>query len=538
MRDYYSLFHLTKELQVLKDSILIECFTQERNVLTLQFYNGLEIETLQFSSEPSFEALFLRRNFAKARANFKNIFPELLGKKCSKVFLVESERIITFDFSDYELWFVLFGGSKTNAFVLDKYETILNSFLKPKEFENKRIQEILASKVPKKIKTVYEYLVQETHFSKEFSEFLCKEYKLDCDVELTNMSEFDRNSLFKQINKIVEKVKNTNKFYLYFYNHKYFISFINLSQIECIAEFNSISDAIFSCYIKSLRYKKFKERYSQLKKYLESEFEYLRKLIEETSRLENIEQNIKKYQIYADLLISQPNLNLKGLTEIEIIDTAGNSVKIPLKPELNLQKNAENYYNKVKKLRTNLLNSTKIDEMTKAKFERVKTAIDKLLKIQNYLEIESFEEEFSDLFEQIDKKEETKEIAVKFRRYEIDDGAIIFVGRNAKNNEELTFGFASPNDYWFHTRTVEGSHCVLKYSKGKEPPKHIIEKCAQIAAYFSKARNSDYVPVIYTQRKYIRKPKKAETGTVVVMREEVIFVEPKAPETLAKGAKN
>ncbi|MFN3307356.1 MAG: NFACT RNA binding domain-containing protein, partial [Candidatus Kapaibacteriota bacterium] len=92
--------------------------------------------------------------------------------------------------------------------------------------------------------------------------------------------------------------------------------------------------------------------------------------------------------------------------------------------------------------------------------------------------------------------------------------------------------FARPNDYWFHTRTASGSHCVLRMSGGKSPTKEIIEKAAQIAAYFSKARNSDYVPVSYTQRKFVRKAKRGETGSAVLIREDVIFVEPKKPEAI------
>jgi len=70
----------------------------------------------------------------------------------------------------------------------------------------------------------------------------------------------------------------------------------------------------------------------------------------------------------------------------------------------------------------------------------------------------------------------------------------------------------------------------LKLSKGKMPSKELIERAAQIAAYFSKARNSKFVPVSYTQRKYVRKPKGAPAGTVLLEREEVIFVTPKIPD--------
>jgi predicted ribosome quality control (RQC) complex YloA/Tae2 family protein len=76
---------------------------------------------------------------------------------------------------------------------------------------------------------------------------------------------------------------------------------------------------------------------------------------------------------------------------------------------------------------------------------------------------------------------------------------------------------------------VSGSHAVLKGVTGTKPPKPVLEAAAAITAYYSGARNASYVPVVYTQRKYVRKPKGAAVGAVVLEREDVVMVKPALP---------
>lgn len=116
------------------------------------------------------------------------------------------------------------------------------------------------------------------------------------------------------------------------------------------------------------------------------------------------------------------------------------------------------------------------------------------------------------------------------RRYVLRGGWEVWVGRSAKQNDELTHRRASPRDLWFHARGCEGSHTVLRLGSGKgEPPREILEQAAAIAAFHSKARNSKLVPVAYTERRHVRKPRGAPVGTASIQREKVIFVEPREP---------
>jgi predicted ribosome quality control (RQC) complex YloA/Tae2 family protein len=118
-----------------------------------------------------------------------------------------------------------------------------------------------------------------------------------------------------------------------------------------------------------------------------------------------------------------------------------------------------------------------------------------------------------------------------FRRFLIDNKYHLFVGKNSKNNEELTTKFAKQNDLWFHARSVSGSHVVLRIENIKEQvPKNIIKKAASIAAFYSKAKTSKLVSVSYTFKKYVIKKKNLDPGQVILLREQVILVPPEIPE--------
>jgi predicted ribosome quality control (RQC) complex YloA/Tae2 family protein len=116
------------------------------------------------------------------------------------------------------------------------------------------------------------------------------------------------------------------------------------------------------------------------------------------------------------------------------------------------------------------------------------------------------------------------------RRYVLPGGWEVWAGRNSRQNDELTHRHASQRDLWFHARGSEGSHTVLRVGSGKgEPPKEILLAAARIAAYHSGARNSKLVPVAYTEKRYVRKPRGAPAGLAVMMREKVVMVEPRLP---------
>jgi predicted ribosome quality control (RQC) complex YloA/Tae2 family protein len=117
--------------------------------------------------------------------------------------------------------------------------------------------------------------------------------------------------------------------------------------------------------------------------------------------------------------------------------------------------------------------------------------------------------------------------ARRFRSLKLEDREIL-IGKGARENDELTFDVAAPDDFWFHVAEYSGSHVVVRNpQKQKDLDDAILVKAAQLAAYFSQARNSSKVEVHYTKRKHVTKPRRAKPGLVRLLEFKTIKVEPK-----------
>jgi hypothetical protein len=118
------------------------------------------------------------------------------------------------------------------------------------------------------------------------------------------------------------------------------------------------------------------------------------------------------------------------------------------------------------------------------------------------------------------------------RTFSTSDGWVVWVGRNNTQNDQITHRLSNPHDYWFHVVGVPGSHVILRRpSRNAIPKPRTLEEAASIAAYFSKARKLTRVPVIYTERKFVSKPRRGKPGQALCSREREILVRPRIPES-------
>ncbi|ABB23600.1 NFACT RNA binding domain-containing protein [Pelodictyon luteolum] len=202
------------------------------------------------------------------------------------------------------------------------------------------------------------------------------------------------------------------------------------------------------------------------------------------------------------------------------------SLTIPLQPELSLQQNAARYFRKAAKARSSMEGM----ETRRAELERQEATIGKeLLRSMepgNPHEAARFKRELEQQpwASVLQSGKGNKNSATPFRTIRISDTATLFIGRNALNNDLLTFKHAKPDDIWLHARGASGSHCVLRGS-GPDHTDEIL-KAASIAAWHSSAKHSSLVPVIQTLKKHVRRGRNLPAGQVVVESERVFFVRP------------
>ncbi|MDX1641996.1 MAG: NFACT RNA binding domain-containing protein, partial [Balneolaceae bacterium] len=237
---------------------------------------------------------------------------------------------------------------------------------------------------------------------------------------------------------------------------------------------------------------------------------------------------VEKYEKYGHILMAHAHEKNEFNDSVTFPDLYNpeKEVEIPVKPEQSLAENAQYYYEKSAKSKRNVKESKRRLKEIEKKLSHLKELqaslkeVDKLYEFQDW-----YKEHEQDLFDAGVLKAEAAKKAPPYRVLEID-GYEVWVGKNAKSNDQLTTD-AHKEDVWMHARGVSGSHVVIRMDNHKEmPPKETLLKAASVAAWNSKARGSGLAPVIITKRKYVVKPKGAPTGTVRVNREEVEMVKP------------
>jgi predicted ribosome quality control (RQC) complex YloA/Tae2 family protein len=235
-----------------------------------------------------------------------------------------------------------------------------------------------------------------------------------------------------------------------------------------------------------------------------------------------------RYKLYGELLQLNRDRLKKGMTSIEVDDLlsgVGGSATIKLDAAVSPNQNIENYFRRHRKGREGI-------DLLERRLEIASEELKALTAMQDDLETDfesasqRYEAELVSLGPRLSDKAQ-QQPRLPYRPSTLSTGLTIFIGRDGADNDRTTFEFARPYEFWFHTSQCPGSHVVMKFpNKSFEPSKREIEETAAIAAFHSKARNDSLVPVIYTQRRYVRKPRKAKPGLVTVERERSVMVAP------------
>jgi predicted ribosome quality control (RQC) complex YloA/Tae2 family protein len=208
-------------------------------------------------------------------------------------------------------------------------------------------------------------------------------------------------------------------------------------------------------------------------------------------------------------------------------------IRIKLYPGRSIAENAQLYFKKYKNIADNKLQLKIKKDTYQAEFQYWKKLKDDLERIATLKEAEKFYTLLISkrLIQASSIKKENlvrKKTLMKdsFHHLILAEKWQVHIGKNDHNNDRLTFKFANKYDLWLHAQGVSGSHVIIHLEKEQSIPMHIIEQAACLAAYYSKAKNSSIVPVNYTKVKYVRKPRKAAPGTVIISQEKTLFVKP------------
>lgn len=292
-----------------------------------------------------------------------------------------------------------------------------------------------------------------------------------------------------------------------------------------IKEFACINDAVnFAAALKPIQLPK----HEQLQKITAAEISRQKKKLLALQNDLDKAQNAEEQKIYADTLMANIYQIKKGQAKASLYNIYDNSlVEIALSPELTAVENAQAYYkryNKYKRAQTELCQQIIATEDLLQYLGSVEAS---LLTAVTKTEIEEISQELAAAGLIRDNKKKNKLSAAKPQplQLRISDDSTVYIGKNNRQNDHVTFTIGGPNDLWFHTKDIPGSHVILKTSL-PQPAEKDIDIAVQLAAYFSKARSSSNIPVDCTQRRFVKKPSGSKPGFVIFTNQKTYFTNP------------
>ena len=533
-KNYFILNRLIVELNNELDGFSVnDIFSQEKDKLVFRFTNRIEEKYIEICVNPGFPYIILKRNFNRAKKNSIDFFRENLPSKILCFEMAEADRTIRLKLETGFLYFTI-RGKYTN--VTYQIKNHLEHFKNPPEDFNK--DNFIAEQ--ESIKFTKEYNIPEFRIPGDYD--VWKELKIKYpyigkEILSEVKSRINEENKDQIISVITQIIKN-----IFYEKPAVFLDQKNLQAHLGTNSFNIFTftekivfeDIISACnflFNKKFSYEQLNKKKKKIQKYLDKELSHFSAKMNKLKGIIERGSKEEEYQKSGNLLLINISSVRKGMASIELEDIYNDNKTVTLKLDENLspKKNIDKYFDKAKNDRIRLQKSLELFKNTSKIFTDLKKVEQKFYSAKE-------PEEYYKIMEELNIKEESRknysdDIQNKFKHYLIESRYNVFVGKNNTNNDLLTLKFAKQNDYWFHARSVPGSHVVLRVENAKEIiPKNILKKAASLAAYHSKAKTAGTVPVSYTLKKYVLKKKGMEAGKVTLLREDTLLVKPEIPD--------
>ena len=294
-----------------------------------------------------------------------------------------------------------------------------------------------------------------------------------------------------------------------------------------ITEYPTISEVLEQYYARKNTVTRIRQKSADLRHITVTALERNRKKYElQMKQLKDTEKR-DQYKVYGELIHAYGYGIEPGAKSFDALNYYTNEMMtVPLDPTLTPQENAQRYFNKYNKLKRTYEALSELIEETKAE-------IDQLESICTFMDLALSEDDLVQVKEEltdagyIRRRYNGKRVKITSHpyHYRSSDGFDMYVGKNNYQNDELTFKFASGNDWWFHAKGAPGSHVIVK-SRGEELPDRTFEEAARLAAYYSKNRDAEKVEIDYVEKKHVKKPNGAKPGFVVYYTNYSMMIDP------------
>lgn len=485
--------------------------------------------------QPNFERIVIIKVESKNEmgdTTVKNLILEIMGKHSNLILTDENNRIldsikrITHEKSSVRE--VLPGKdyvfppsqNKKNPLLVEKSDFLYTLHLQ----EGQKLQEFLYKNY--------------TGISPIMAGEICFRSSLDPSNACQQTTIEESESLFLAFNQSIDDVKQANfRPTIYYHpnsNRVLDFAVLKMSEFETLAQkdFTSASALLEGFYEEKANANHIRQKAHDMRRLVVSSIERC---------VKKKEIQLKTYQDVADMDIWRKKGELitaniyaisQGITTYRTVDFYDQNmaeIEISLDPTKTPSENAQKYfsrYNKAKRTLTALETQKKQNEEELLYLESVLNALENASDEADLAEIRTELAESGFIRRQAPKKGAQKQKKAKPLHFVSTDGYDIFVGKSNLQNDELTLRFADSTDIWMHTKDIPGSHVIIRTNGTGEASEAALEEAANLAAYFSKAKNSSTVPVDYTLRKNVKKPSGAKPGMVIYLTNRTIFVTP------------
>jgi len=529
LTNYFTLRALVREWNpMLAGSRLVDAYSQHKGSLIIVFESSEgAVHSLNLSVQSPNRHLFRFDGSNRSRRNVVDHFSKLRTRTLGSILLEPGDRLIHLYFEGGHRLMLAPFGPKANVFHIDPAGDVVDTF---KGSLPQEIPQARPAGMPESAAQIELMLSSGKPLRKVWP--LLPPGLMDEVRHRVGPTE-DPASLFEAATTLIDQLERPEPCMYVDVDGDPAFSLIPLSHLELEVErFDTVDEAVRVCARKRMAHIRFEGSLKPLLGLVRKRLEHARR------SLLRVEEELlqpsrgDRYEYEGHLLMSQPHLVQEGSEEVKMPDILGDGspVIIRLDARLSAIENAQRLYEKAKSTRA--AREVALDRLNglKEQAEQLERLHEDALRIGTVDEVRAFEKDNEALIGSLRSGGDDPD-AIPYRRFDIGQGYEVWVGRNAKQNDDLTLRDARPFDLWMHARGVAGSHTVLRV-KGRtdNPSPSIQEKAAAIAAWFSKARTSALAPVIVTQRKYVRKPRNAAAGAVKVEREKVIMIEPALPK--------
>ena len=559
--DGFVISNLTKELNdKLANGRISKIHQPEKNELMISINNNKNTYKLFMSADPS-QPLLSLTNTNKQNPQSPPAFCMLLRKHINNARIIsvvqESlERIIRIKIEHYDelgdlsfkFLIIELMGRHSNIIFCNEEDMIIDSIkrvshavssirevlpgrqyfqpgqlkkLNPFSLDYDGFNEGVLSKSLALFKAIYTSV---TGFSPLMANELCNLSSVDPTLPASELSEDEKQVFFDNLKNLINRVNKGDYEPNIIYKDDKVVEFscflLSIYENHESKEFSSISEVLELYYGSSIKNNTIKQKSANLRKIVSNAIERTSKKLDLQIKQYKDTDKKEKFRIYGELINTYGyNIDpkMKKFTTINYYD--GSEIEIPLDPNLSMPENAQKNFKRYNKLKRTF-------EALTVQIKDTKNELKHLDSIQTYLEIADSESDLAEIKEELmdfgyvkrriqakKNKKQNKNAKSKPYHYISSDGFDIYVGKNNYQNDELTFKFASNNDWWFHAKGIAGSHVIVK-TAGENITKTSQDEAARLAAYYSKGRDSGKVEIDYTQKKHLNKPKGGKPGFV------------------------